>query len=194
MCHSNPCQTHQLGKQWVIDAHQHISTSTKDGEWKCGTDKNSCLKCTDLRRCNVGTCHRRWCSNTNARQRPLAVGLQKHGRHGIPVVTMFSTWVKHSAEPLHQMQWQPNIIRTNPQRAIRDQVVPRNIDAENVRLDIDAGDASWKTGVLQQTLMKSNMQRDVQVEKTLTMLQFKHSSMHARMLAMTCTEIENSSP
>ena len=46
----------------------------------------------------------------------------------------------------------PNIITTDLEGAFRDQGFPRGLAAKSIGLDIDPGDASWKTGVLRKTL------------------------------------------
>ena len=46
----------------------------------------------------------------------------------------------------------PNIVRPDPEGAFRDQGSRRGLAAKSIRLDIDFGAASWKTGVLGKTL------------------------------------------
>ena len=46
----------------------------------------------------------------------------------------------------------PNIVRTDPEGAFRDSGFRRGPAARSIRLDIDPGDASWKTRVLGKTL------------------------------------------
>ena len=46
----------------------------------------------------------------------------------------------------------PDIVRTHPEGAFRDQGFRRGLAAKSIRLDVDPGDASWKTGVLGKTL------------------------------------------
>ena len=46
----------------------------------------------------------------------------------------------------------PKDVRTHPEGAFRDQGFRRGLAAKSIRLDIDPGDASWKTGVLGKTL------------------------------------------
>ena len=46
----------------------------------------------------------------------------------------------------------PNIVRTDLERDFRDQGFRRGLAAKSIRLDIDPGDASWKTRVLGKNL------------------------------------------
>ena len=54
--------------------------------------------------------------------------------------TLLNNWVKDHGKP--------DIVRTDPEGACRDQGFRRGLAAKSTRLDIDPGDASWKTGVL----------------------------------------------
>ena len=54
--------------------------------------------------------------------------------------TLLNHWVKYSGKP--------DIVRTEPAGASRDQGFRRGLAAKSIRLDTDLGDASWKTGVL----------------------------------------------
>ena len=58
--------------------------------------------------------------------------------------TLLNHWIKYCGKP--------NIIRTVPEGACRDQGFRRALAAKSIRLDIDPGDASWKTRVLGKTL------------------------------------------
>ena len=58
--------------------------------------------------------------------------------------TLLNHWVKYSGKP--------DIVRTDPAGASRDQGFRRGLAAKSIRLDIDLGDASWKTEVLGKTL------------------------------------------
>ena len=58
--------------------------------------------------------------------------------------TLLNHWVKYYG--------QPDIVRTDPERAFRDQGFRRGLAAKSMRLYIDPGDASWKRGVLGKTL------------------------------------------
>ena len=62
----------------------------------------------------------------------------------IMLATLLNHWVKYYGKP--------DIVRTDPERAFRDQGFRRGLAAKSMRLDIDPGDASWKTGVLGKTL------------------------------------------
>ena len=61
---------------------------------------------------------------------------------------MLNTLLNH----LVKYNGKPNIVRTDPEGAFRDQGVRRGLAAKSIRLDIDLADASWKTGVLGETL------------------------------------------
>ena len=82
--------------------------------------------------------------------------------------TLLNHWIKYCGKP--------NIIRTDLEGAFRDQGFRRGLAAKSIRLDIDLGDASWKTGVLGKTL-------DVWLEELLTVSQLKKSLMSALRLA-----------
>ena len=58
----------------------------------------------------------------------------------IILTTLLNHWVKYYGKP--------DIVRTDPEGAFRDQGFRRCLAAKSIRLDIDPGDASWKTGVL----------------------------------------------
>ena len=58
--------------------------------------------------------------------------------------TLLNHWVKYYGRP--------DIVRTDPEGAFGDQGFRRGLAAKSVRLDIDPGDASWKTRVLGKTL------------------------------------------
>ena len=60
------------------------------------------------------------------------------------LATLLNHWVKYHGKP--------DIVRTDPEGAFRDQGFRRGLAAKSIRLDIDPGDASWKTGVLGKTL------------------------------------------
>ena len=58
--------------------------------------------------------------------------------------TLLNHWVKYNGKP--------DTVRTDPEGAFRDQGFRRGLAAKSIRLDIDAGDASWKTRVLGKSL------------------------------------------
>ena len=58
--------------------------------------------------------------------------------------TLLNHWVKYYGKP--------DIVRTDPEGAFRDQGYRRGLSAKSTRLDINPGDAFWKTGVLGKTL------------------------------------------
>ena len=58
--------------------------------------------------------------------------------------TLLNQWIKYYGKP--------NIVRTDPEGAFRDQGFRRGHAAKSIRLDIGPGDASWKTGALGKTL------------------------------------------
>ena len=60
------------------------------------------------------------------------------------LATLLNHWVKYYGKP--------DIVRTDPEGAFRDQGFRRGLAAKSIRLDIDPGEASWKTGVLGKTL------------------------------------------
>ena len=62
----------------------------------------------------------------------------------IMLATLLNHWVNNCGKP--------DFVRTDPEGAFRDQGFRRGLAAKNIRLDIDPGDASWKTGVLGKTL------------------------------------------
>ena len=62
----------------------------------------------------------------------------------IMLATLLNHWVKYYGKP--------DIVRTDPEGAFRDQEFRSGLAAKSVRLDIDPGEASWKTGVLGKTL------------------------------------------
>ena len=71
--------------------------------------------------------------------------------HGLGTVTgeiffniLLNPWITYYSKP--------DIVRTDPGGAFRDQGFRRGLAAKRIRLDIDPGDASWKTGVLGKTL------------------------------------------
>ena len=72
----------------------------------------------------------------------------EHGLGNVTGEIMLSTlldhWVKYYSKP--------DIARTDPEGVFRDQGFRRGLAAKSIRLDIDPGDASWKTGVLGKTL------------------------------------------
>ena len=58
--------------------------------------------------------------------------------------TWLNNWIKYCGKS--------NIIKTDPEGACRDQGFQRGLAVKSIRLDIDPGDASWKTGVFGKTL------------------------------------------
>ena len=58
--------------------------------------------------------------------------------------TLLNHWIKYYGKP--------DIVRTDPEGTFRDQGFRRGLAAKSIRLDIDPGDASWKTGALGKTL------------------------------------------
>ena len=60
------------------------------------------------------------------------------------LATLLNHWVKYYGKP--------DIVRSDPEGAFRDQGFRRGLAAKSIRLDIDPGEASWKTGVLGKTL------------------------------------------
>ena len=62
----------------------------------------------------------------------------------IMLATLLNHWVKYHGKP--------DIVRTDPEGAFRDQGFRRGLAATRRRLDVDPGDAYWKTRVLWKTL------------------------------------------
>ena len=62
----------------------------------------------------------------------------------IILTTLLNHYVKYYGKP--------DIVRTDQERAFRDQGFRCNLAAKSIRLDIDPGDASWKAVVLGKTL------------------------------------------
>ena len=57
----------------------------------------------------------------------------------IMLATLLNHWVKYYGKP--------DTVRTNPEGSFRDQGFRRGLAAKSIRLDIEPGDASWKTRV-----------------------------------------------
>ena len=55
----------------------------------------------------------------------------------IMLATLLNHWVKYYGKP--------NMVRSDPEGAFRDEGFRRGLAAKSIRLDIDPGDASWKT-------------------------------------------------
>ena len=100
----------------------------------------------------------------------------------IMLATQLNHWVKNYGKP--------DIVRTDPEGAFRDQGFRRGLAAKSIRLDIDPGEASWKTGVLGKTTI--NSQQFVWLEELLTVSRFKKSLMNALQLTMTYIETVDS--
>ena len=58
--------------------------------------------------------------------------------------TLLNHWVKYCGKS--------DVVRADPEGAFGDQGFRRGLAAKSVHLDIDPGDASWKTGVVGKTL------------------------------------------
>ena len=95
--------------------------------------------------------------------------------------TWLNNWNKYCGKP--------NIIKTDPEGACRDQGFRRGLAVKSLRLDVDPGDASWKTGVLGKTWIPSNRQPYVWHEELLAVSQFKKCWMSALLLTTTCIQI-----
>ena len=92
--------------------------------------------------------------------------------------TLLNQWIKYCGKP--------NVVRTDPERAFRDQEVRRGLDAKSIRLDSDPGTRPGKHWI------PSNSQQYVWLEEVLTVSQFKKSLINALLLTMTHIEIEDS--
>ena len=62
----------------------------------------------------------------------------------IMLATLLNHWVKYYGKP--------DIVRTDPEGAFRDQRFRRDLTAKNIRLDVVPGEAFWKTEALGKTL------------------------------------------
>ena len=71
----------------------------------------------------------------------------EHGLGNVTSEIMLTTLLNHC-----KYFGKPDIVRTDPEGAFRDQGFRRGLAAKSIRLDIDPGEASWKTGVLVKTL------------------------------------------
>ena len=72
----------------------------------------------------------------------------EHGLGNVTSEIMLNTLLNHWVRDYGK----PDIVRTDPERAFRDQRFRRGLAAKSIRHDSDPGDASWKTGVLAKTL------------------------------------------
>ena len=102
---------------------------------------------------------------------------------GVMLATLLNHWVRYYGKP--------DIVRTDPEGAFRDQGFRRGLAAKSIRLDIDPGDASWKTGCLGKPLIQSNSQQFVWLGELLTMSRFK-KIFDALQLTMTYIQTEDS--
>ena len=87
----------------------------------------------------------------DAGSRAAPVTIHRVTEHGLGNVageimlnTLLNHWIKYCGKP--------NTVRTDPEGAFRDQGFRHGLAAKSFRLDIDPGDASWKTGMLGKTL------------------------------------------
>ena len=103
----------------------------------------------------------------------------------IMLATLLNYWVKYYGKP--------DIVRTDPEGAFRDQGFRRGLAAKSIRLDIDPGNASWKNmSSWENPLIQPNSQQFVWLEGLLTVSRFKKSLMNALPLTVTYIETEDS--
>ena len=110
----------------------------------------------------------------------------EHGLGNVTNEIMLNTLLNH----LGMYCGKPDIVRTDPEGAFRNQGFRRGLAAKSIRLDIDPGDASWKAGVLGKTL-DTMKQSAIRVAR-MTVSQIKKSLMNAPQLTMTYIETEDS--
>ena len=72
----------------------------------------------------------------------------EHGLGNVTGEIMLNTLLNHCVTYCGK----PDIVRTDPEVAFRDQGFRRGLAAKSIRLDIDLGDACWRTEVLGKTL------------------------------------------
>ena len=65
----------------------------------------------------------------------------EHGLGNVTCEIMLATLLNHCVK----YYGKPDIVRTDPEGAFRDQGFRRGLAAKSIRLDIDPGEASWKT-------------------------------------------------
>ena len=65
----------------------------------------------------------------------------EHGLGNVTGEIMLATLLNHCVK----YHGNPNIVRTDPEGAFRDEGFRRGLAAKSTRLDIDPGEASWKT-------------------------------------------------
>ena len=99
----------------------------------------------------------------------------------IMLATLLHHWIKYYGKP--------DIIRTDSEGAFRDQGFRRVLAAKSIRLDIDRGDASWKTGVRGKTLDAINQSAIRVARRTPDSVSSQEIFLH---LTMTCIETEDS--
>ena len=88
----------------------------------------------------------------------------EHGLGNVTGEIMLNTLLNHWV-------WyygKPDIVRTDPDGAFRDQGFRRGLAAKSFRLDIDPGDASWKQECLEKLWIQSNIQHFVWLEELRT--------------------------
>ena len=110
--------------------------------------------------------------------------------HGLGNVTgeiMLATLLNHCVKYCVK----PDIVRTDPEGACRDQGFRRGLAAKSIRLDIDPlGKRHGKQEFLGKPLIQSNRQQFVWLEELLTVSQFKKCWMTALLLTTTCIQID----
>ena len=98
--------------------------------------------------------------------------------------TLLNHWIKTYGNP--------NIVRTDPEGAFRDQGLRRGLAAKSTVLTLMLGTRPGKQECLGKHWIPSNSQQYVWLEELLTVSHFKKSLMNALLLTMTHIEIEDS--
>ena len=96
--------------------------------------------------------------------------------------TWLNNWNKYCGKP--------NIIKTDPEGACRDQGFRRGLAVKSIRLDIDPGYASGKQECLGKHWIPSDIQQFVWYEELLAVSQFKKCWMSALLFTKSCIQID----
>ena len=98
--------------------------------------------------------------------------------------TLVNYWIKYYGKP--------DIVRTDPEGASRDQGFRRGLAAKSIRHLLIVGMRPGKQECLEKHWIQSNRQQYVWLKEHLTVSQVKKSLMSALLLTTTCIEIEDS--
>ena len=96
----------------------------------------------------------------------------------IMLKTLLNRWVMYFGKP--------DIVRTNPEGAFRYQGFRRGLAAKSIPLDVDPGDASWKTGVLGKT-------QDTIKQSAIRVARRTQDSVTIQEIFVECTAAHNDS-